>query len=56
MPPALSALSTAELETLLTDWGEPAYRARQVFRAIHAQGRLSTEGMTNLPLAETMGW
>ncbi len=44
-------LSLAEIEELLRSWGEPSYRARQLW--VWLWGRLAEdfEGMTDLPLA-----
>ncbi len=38
-----------ELEALLAAWGEPAYRARQLFRWLHGRYQRDPEGMTDLP-------
>lgn len=38
-----------EWEALLGEWGEPAFRARQVFAWIHGRGVLDPSAMTNLP-------
>jgi len=43
-------LSLNELETLLSTWGIPAYRARQIWTAIYGQFIPSPEGITTLPL------
>lgn len=40
-----------ELAALLTEWGEPAYRATQLFQWIYQKGAREFSGMTNLPLA-----
>ena len=48
---ALSADLPDELAARLTAWGEPAYRARQVFGALHARGRLDPRTITTLPVA-----
>lgn len=54
--PGLSGLSPDELETLVTAWGEPAYRARQLFSWVHGGRARSFEEMSNLPrgLRETL--
>jgi 23S rRNA (adenine2503-C2)-methyltransferase len=38
-----------ELEELLLEWGEPAYRARQLFHWIHQRGVLDPAQMSDLP-------
>jgi len=38
-----------EWEALLSSWGEPKFRAKQVFGWIHGKGVLDPEQMTNLP-------
>ncbi|MEX2236096.1 MAG: 23S rRNA (adenine(2503)-C(2))-methyltransferase RlmN [Dehalococcoidia bacterium] len=38
-----------EIETLMAEWGEPAYRARQVLRWAYKEGATTFEQMTNLP-------
>ncbi|QQR92040.1 MAG: 23S rRNA (adenine(2503)-C(2))-methyltransferase RlmN [Myxococcales bacterium] len=38
-----------EVEAVLLRWGEPKYRAKQVFEWIHKHGVRDPEGMTNLP-------
>ncbi len=38
-----------EWSELLTGWGEPGYRALQVFRWIHQRGVLEPEHMSDLP-------
>jgi 23S rRNA (adenine2503-C2)-methyltransferase len=40
-----------ELERLVGGWGEPAYRARQIFHNVHRRGVLDPELMTDLPAA-----
>lgn len=47
----------------VVEWGEPAYRGKQVFDWIHRQGVLQPEQMTNLPKSlrarleeEGLGW
>ncbi|MDD9935522.1 MAG: 23S rRNA (adenine(2503)-C(2))-methyltransferase RlmN [Myxococcales bacterium] len=57
MKPELSAPQTLvehlpeEWEALLRQWGEPRFRALQVFRWIHQRGVLDPEQMTDLPKA-----
>ena len=43
--------SLSALEALFEDWGEPAYRAHQVARAVFAQGATDFASITALPLA-----
>jgi 23S rRNA (adenine2503-C2)-methyltransferase len=38
-----------ELEAVLAEWGEPRYRARQVFHWLHRRAELDPEKMTDLP-------
>jgi 23S rRNA (adenine2503-C2)-methyltransferase len=47
----VTGLFPEELGDLVSGWGEPAYRGRQVFEWIHRQGVLDAREMTNLPLA-----
>jgi len=47
--PALAGLFPGELENLVTGWGQPAYRGRQIFEWIHRRGVLDPRQMTNLP-------
>ena len=47
--PALSRLPE-DWQQLLESWGEPAYRAQQIFRWVFAGGVLDPDKMTNLPL------
>jgi len=48
---SLPGLFPDELEQLVESWGEPAYRARQIFRWIHRRGVLDPHEMTDLPAA-----
>jgi len=48
---SLAGLFPDELEQLVESWGEPAYRARQIFRWIHHRGVLDPREMTDLPAA-----
>ena len=45
----LSTISQAELETLITAWGHPKFRAAQVYQWIHKQGVTNVSDMNNLP-------
>lgn len=49
--PDLRNLELGALETLLSDLGQPAYRATQVFRWIHQRGVRSIDEMSDLPKA-----
>jgi 23S rRNA (adenine2503-C2)-methyltransferase len=49
--PALCGLSLADLRATLTSWGEPPFRAEQVFRALWREGVLDPRAMTTLPAA-----
>ena len=42
-------LSSTALESLLTAWGEPAYRARQVWKWLYVHLATDFDQMTNLP-------
>lgn len=44
-------LTLPELEARLKEWGEPTYRARQVWNWVYKQGVLQFAQMTNLPVA-----
>lgn len=48
-PDALVASLPADWERLLSSWGQPRYRAQQVFRWIHARGQLDPDAMSDLP-------
>ncbi|MCA1645092.1 MAG: 23S rRNA (adenine(2503)-C(2))-methyltransferase RlmN [Chloroflexi bacterium] len=50
-PRSVPGLLPNELEQLVAQWGEPAYRARQVFHWIHRRGVLDPREMTDLPAA-----
>ena len=49
--PSLYNLSPGELETLVTGWGEPAFRARQIYRHVFVNLADTVEAMTDLPKA-----
>jgi 23S rRNA (adenine2503-C2)-methyltransferase len=53
----LKSMTLTELETLLKSWGEPAFRAGQVFTWLH-RGVTSFDQMSNLPktLRERLTW
>src|SRR4051812_9694463 len=44
-------LRLPELEQLLHAWGEPAYRARQLYRQLYVNLTTQPAAMTDLPLA-----
>jgi 23S rRNA (adenine2503-C2)-methyltransferase len=46
----LIGLSLPELTELADEWGEPAFRARQLFEAVYRQRLNSLESITTLPL------
>jgi 23S rRNA (adenine2503-C2)-methyltransferase len=48
---SLPGLFPEELEDLVLEWGEPAYRGRQIFHWIHRRGVLDPTQMTDLPRA-----
>lgn len=50
-PPDLLALSRPQLEELLKSWGEPAYRAKQIYRQLHVNLAARVDEMTDLPKA-----
>jgi len=47
---ALAGLSHGDLDRLLAGWGEPGYRAGQVFEAVQRRAVLDPHEMTTLPL------
>lgn len=49
--PNLYDLALPEIERLLGDWGQPAYRARQLYRQIYVGLASEPAAMTDLPLA-----
>src|SRR5205814_8604724 len=49
--PDLRSLSLEELGTLVDRIGEKPYRAKQLFRWLHAKGAASFDEMTDLPRA-----
>jgi 23S rRNA (adenine2503-C2)-methyltransferase len=49
--PNLYDLSLPALEQLLKDWGQPAYRARQIYRQLYVNAVTHPSEMTDLPLA-----
>src|SRR6266568_8830617 len=51
MQRSLPGLFPDELAQLVESWGEPSYRARQIFHWIHRRGVLDPHQMTDLPAA-----
>jgi 23S rRNA (adenine2503-C2)-methyltransferase len=45
----LHTIPLDELETILTSWGHPKYRAKQVYQWIHTQGVTDVTQMKNIP-------
>jgi 23S rRNA (adenine2503-C2)-methyltransferase len=54
---ALYNQSPAELEALMRDWGQPPFRARQLYRQLYVNLAADTAAMTDLPasLRERLG-
>jgi 23S rRNA (adenine2503-C2)-methyltransferase len=50
-PRSLAGLFPDELERLVVDWGEPAYRARQIFLNVQRRAVLDPRLMSDLPAA-----
>lgn len=50
MLPPVYDLALTDISRLLTDWGHPTYRARQIWRGLYKQFWNSPEQFTNLPL------
>jgi 23S rRNA (adenine2503-C2)-methyltransferase len=49
--PNLYNLSLAEIEALVRAWGQPAFRARQIYRQLYVNLAADPQAMTDLPLA-----
>ena len=49
--PTLCELSATEIEALMKDWGQPAYRAKQIYRQVYVNLAESPDAMSNLPVA-----
>ena len=49
--PSLYNMSSSALEALLTGWGQPAFRARQIYRHLYVNMADSVDAMTDLPQA-----
>jgi len=45
----IAAMTLEELSELIKGYGEPAYRAKQIFERIHGGNALSLEEITNIP-------
>ena len=43
-------MTIPELEGLMKEWGEPKFRAGQIFQWLHQKRVLTFEAMQNLPL------
>src|SRR3954466_13008188 len=50
-PNNLYNLTLPEIEQLLHTWGQPAYRARQIYRQLYVNLAAQPAEMTDLPLA-----
>ncbi|MGH7730720.1 MAG: hypothetical protein ACRENJ_05645, partial [Candidatus Eiseniibacteriota bacterium] len=48
-PPNFYGLSRAALAERLAEWGEPPYRADQIFAWVYGRRRRSADGMSDLP-------
>lgn len=46
---ALLSLTAESLTELLSDWGQPRFRAKQILEWVYARGATTYEQMTNLP-------
>ena len=49
--PTLSEMSVKDLEALMKDWGQPAYRAKQIYQQVFINLAESPDAMSNLPAA-----
>ena len=49
--PDLLSMDIASISALLVEWGEPAYRGRQVFQWLQQRGVVDFSLMSNLPLS-----
>lgn len=47
----IKSLPLSELRDILTGWGEPGFRAEQVYTWMHQKQALAFDGMSNLPKA-----
>ena len=50
-PPLLYNLTLAELERLLGDWGQPPFRARQLYHQLYVKLADDPAAMSDLPMA-----
>ncbi|MBX0329976.1 radical SAM protein [Oscillochloris sp. ZM17-4] len=48
--PSLYDMNLADLETLMRGWGQPAFRARQIYRQLYVNLAANPAAMTDLPL------
>ncbi len=48
--PSLYDMTLADLETLMRGWGQPAFRARQIYRQLYVNLADDPSAMTDLPL------
>ena len=46
----IKSMTIPELEGLMKEWGEPKFRAGQIFQWLHQKRVLTFEAMQNLPL------
>src|ERR1035437_7461908 len=49
MKQTITDLTLPQLENLLKSWGQPAYRARQIFKWVYLRLAVSFDEMTDLP-------
>jgi len=47
----IRALSLPQIEALFTEWGEPRFRAKQLYEWLWAKGATNWDALTNLPKA-----
>jgi 23S rRNA (adenine2503-C2)-methyltransferase len=47
--PTLCGLSATQIEALMKDWGQPAYRAKQIYQQVYVNLAESPAAMSNLP-------
>ncbi|NTU85388.1 MAG: 23S rRNA (adenine(2503)-C2)-methyltransferase, partial [Chloroflexales bacterium] len=47
--PALYNLALPEIEALMRDWGQPAFRAKQIYRQLYVNLSADPAAMTDLP-------
>ena len=49
--PTLCELSATEIEALMKDWGQPVYRAKQIYQQVYVNLAENPAAMSNLPAA-----